>query len=195
MSLLVSGPSLAIHIDSTSGRLVAVRNLVRDLDLIAAPPSCPPFRLKLEGTDWVASFIRFAHQSLENGLRLTWQTMHDITLESDILVRGEDILFTISAHNQGQATIDRIEYPILSNIGRLGGAGQDEFVHSHATGMLFHDPVDLFEEDPEYRRRLRYSFYPEGYHGATMQMMAYYARGRGGFFIGTEDSAKALKWQ
>src|SRR3712207_8311556 len=40
------------------------------------------------------------------------------------------------------ATIDRVEYPIIAGIGRLGGAGQDELVHSHATGMLFHDPLD-----------------------------------------------------
>ena len=60
--------------------------------------------------------------------------------------------------------------------------------------MLFHDPLDLFEPDPENHRRLRFSPYPEGFAGSTMQFMAYYARNRGGFFLGTEDGAKGLKW-
>jgi hypothetical protein len=108
-------------------------------------------------------------------------------------VRRPDVLFTLAAANEGGATIDRIEYPIIAGIGRLGGPGQDELVHSHATGMLFRDPLDLFEADPENRRRLRRSPYPEGFHGSTMQMMAYYARDRGGFFVGTEDAGAAIK--
>src|SRR5207237_8561631 len=117
------------------------------------------------------------------------------TVTSDILVCDDDILFTVSAANAGQATIDRIEYPIIDGIGRLGGSGQDDLAHSHATGMLFHDPLDLFEPDPQNRRRLRFSPYPEGFAGSTMQFLADYARNRGGFFIGTEDGENSLKQQ
>jgi hypothetical protein len=194
MQLSVSTPSLSVQIDPETGRLLQVCNLPRDLDLIAAPPTNPPFRVELHEAGWVEGFRSFAYQPLAAGIRLTWETGYELTLVSDILVRDGDIVFTIGVHNHGRATIDRIEYPIVANIGRLGGPGKDELLHSHATGMLFHDPLDLFKPDPDNRRRLRRSVYPEGFAGSTMQMLAYYAREQGGFFIGTEDSGKALKW-
>ncbi|HET7077876.1 MAG TPA: DUF6259 domain-containing protein [Chloroflexia bacterium] len=194
MTYTVSSRALSVKIDPESGRLLRVRNLARDLDLIAGTPANPPFRLELAKIGVVESFEDFRCEPLANGLRLIWRAPHSITVTSDILVRGDDILFTVAAANAGSSTIDRIEYPILSGIGRLGGPGQDDLAHSHATGMLFHDPLDLFEPDPENRRRLRFSPYPEGFAGSTMQFMAYYARNRGGFFLGTEDGEKGLKW-
>jgi hypothetical protein len=194
VSLTVSTTSLSAEIDLESGRLIAVRNLTRDLDLIAAPPANAPFRLELQEIGWVEGFTGFANQPIADGVRLTWETAHAVTMVSDVTARGDDLLITIVAYNHGRATVLRIEYPIIANIGRLGGRGQDELVHSHATGMLFRDPLDLFEPDPGNRRRLRYSPYPEGFHGSTMQMLAYYARNRGGFLIGTEDRGQALKW-
>ncbi len=172
MDLIVSSPTLSVRIDHDTGRLVAARNLVRDLDLIAAPATKPPFRIELDQIGWVDAFTSFTHEPIKDGLR--WQTEHNITLSGDVVARGDDILFTIAAQNAGRATVDRIEYPIFANIGRLGWPGQDELLHSHATGMLFRDPLDLFEDDPANRRRLRFSVYPEGFAGSTMQMLAYY---------------------
>lgn len=194
MSFTVSSRSLSINIDSEDGRVQQVRNLARDLDLIAAPPLNPPFRLELINVGWVETFSDFRCEPLANGLRLMWSTPYDILVTGDILVRGDDILFAVTATNSGQATIDRIEYPILGGIGHLAGPGQDDLAHSHGTGMLFHDPLGLFEPDPQNRRRLQLSPYPEGFAGSTMQFMAYYARDKGGFFIGTEDGEKGLKW-
>ncbi|MGH2544445.1 MAG: DUF6259 domain-containing protein, partial [Ardenticatenaceae bacterium] len=194
MTYSVESNSLRVEIDAESGRVTAVRNLARNLDLISSAPAAVPFRLELKEVGIIAGFSEFACEPLANGLRLIWEAPHSITLTSDILLRGDDILFTVAAANRGQSTIDRIEYPILGGMGRLGGPGQDELAHTHGTGMLFHDPLDLFEPDPENRRRLRFSPYPEGFAGSTMQFLAYYARERGGFFIGTEDGAKSLKW-
>lgn len=193
MTSITTG-SLRVEIDGQNGRVTAVRNLARDLDLLSLPATPPPFRVELKEEGVVDTFNEFVCEPLANGLRLIWELPQHITLSSDVLVRGDDILFTVAAANRGQATIDRIEYPILGGIGRLGGAGEDELVHTHASGMLFHDPLDLFAPDPENGRRLRYSPYPEGFAGSTMQFVAYYARGRGGFFLGTEDGAKSVKW-
>jgi hypothetical protein len=129
-----------------------------------------------------------------DGLRLTWDARHGITLTADILARGDDVTFRVAARNEGTATIERIMYPVVSGIGRLGGPGRDELTHSHASGFLFHDPVDLFAPDPENRRRLEHNPYPEGFAGSTMQFLAYQARGVGGFLAGTEDAGRALKW-
>lgn len=194
MTLSISTSALDVHIDSDTGRLIGVSNRYNGLELIASPPGSPPFRLELKEVGWIEQYHHFDYQRLDHGLRLNWQTEHAITLTVDITARNEAILFTISATNRGRATVDRIEYPIFAGIGRLSGTGQDELVHSHATGMLFHDPLDLFEPDPDNRRRLRYSVYPEGFDGSTMQMMAYYGRGRGGFYFGTEDGETALKY-
>ncbi len=194
MTLVVGTARLAVQLDEQSGRLLAVRNLVSNLDLIAATPANAPFRVELAESGWMEGFTQFAHQSIAEGIRLTWETNYGVMLRSDITSRGDEIVFTFDVVNQGRVTIDRVEYPIVANIGRLAGQGQDELVHSHATGMLFRDPLDLFEPDPGNRRRLRYSIYPEGFAGSTMQMLAYYGRRRGGFFIGTEDSGTDLKW-
>ncbi|MGI8587399.1 MAG: DUF6259 domain-containing protein [Chloroflexia bacterium] len=201
MSFTLASRALSVEIDDASGRLLRVRNLARDLDLIAAPDICSPaglhispFRLELAKLGVVEGFTDFKCMPLANGLRLLWQAEHAITVSADVVTRGNDILFTAAAANAGQATIDRLEYPIIGGIGRLGGHGQDELAHTHATGVLFHDPLDLFEPDPENRRRLRFSPYPEGFAGSTMQFLAYYARNKGGFFVGTEDGGKALKW-
>jgi len=193
MSHSVMSSSLRLELDPDSGRVTAVRNLARDLDLLSSRPAHSPFRLELNEVGTVEDFVDFACEPLADGLRLTWQTSHGITLSSDIVVRGEDIVFGVSAANRGTATIDRIEYPILDGIGRLAGAGRDELAHTHAAGMLFHDPLDLLAPDPDNQRRLRFSVYPEGFSGSTMQFLAYYGRGRGGFFFGTEDAAKSLK--
>lgn len=194
MNYIISSKALSLEIDSECGRLVTVRNTARDLTLISLPPSNAPFRLELAGQEVISEYITFRSTALPNGLRLIWTLPHGLTLRSDILTRGDDILFTMAVLNDGQAVIDRLEYPIISGIGRLGGVGQDELVHSHATGMLFHDPLDLFQPDPENKRRVGMSPYPEGFSGSTMQFMAYYAKDKGGFFIGTEDSRKDLKW-
>lgn len=194
MTLSVSTNALQAVLDPATGRLLSLRNLSRDLDLIATPPSAPPFRIELGEVGIVEEFSDFSAIPLANGMRLIWVTAHGITLTSDVLTRGDEIIFTLEALNQGETIIDRIEYPIVDGIGRLGGKGQDDFVHTHATGVLFHDPIDLFVPDPENHRRMRFSPYPEGFAGSTMQFMAYYARGKGGFFIGTEDARKDLKW-
>lgn len=193
MAIRVASRAIAVEFDERDGRLVGIENLARGLQLVVHPPTRPPFRIELEEGDGNAEATEFHWSEIGGGARLTWRVAPDLVLQSDVVVRSDEITFILDVTNRGRGTLSRVEYPIISGIGRLGGPGQDELVHSHATGMLFHDPLDLFEPDPENRRRLRYSAYPEGFSGSTMQMMAYYARGRGGFFIGTEDPGRALK--
>jgi hypothetical protein len=194
MTLTIATEQLAVSIDESTGALIGVRNLARGLELVAARVAAPPFRLELAETGWVEGFSSFSHRPLGGGVRLAWETPYGVTVTSDVLPRGQEVTLSLAVTNHGRVTVDRVEYPIIAGVGRLGGAGQDELVHSHGTGMLFRDPLDLFEPDPENHRRLRRSAYPEGFAGSTMQLMAYYARGRGGFFIGTEDAGADMKW-
>ncbi len=194
MTRTVSTPRLRLSLDAASGAITSLVHLGAGLELIDGPASSVAIRLELADIGWldVTGPVRFVE--LGDGLRLHWQAAHDIAVHVDILTRGDDLLMRVVATNGGSATIERIRYPAIGGIGRLGGRGLDELTHSHASGFLFHDPVDLMLPDPENHRRLEQNPYPEGFAGSTMQLLAYQARGIGGFLLGTEDAGRALKW-
>ncbi len=190
----VATPSLTVEIDEETGAILRIRNEPAGLELISGGRLEPAFRLGLARHETVTTVRTCRVEAHEGGARITWTTDRSVTIVADVRPRGADIAISVAAENAGGATIDRLEYPILDGIGRLAGRGEDELVHPHATGMLLHDPVDLLEPDPENHRRLGSSPYPTGFAGSTMQFLAYVGRGRGGFFLGTEDAAAAMKW-
>jgi len=194
VTLQVATARLRLALDETTGAITGLTHLAAGLELVSGAPSPVALRLELTDLGWVDVRGPLRVIPLGDGLRLHWEPIRDIAVSAEILVRGDDLLFRVAAQNTGTATIERIRYPIVAGIGRLGGKGQDELTHSHASGFLFHDPVDLFEPDPENRRRLEQNPYPEGFAGSTMQFLAYQARTVGGFLLGTEDAGRALKW-
>lgn len=194
MPHVVASAALRAEIDPTTGAIVALDHVGRAIRLVSTPVSRPPFRVELVGLPAIESFQAVEVDGVEGAIRTTWRLDQGLTLVGEVAARGHDLVFRASLHGAGTATIRRLTYPILRGIGRISGAGLDELAHSHGTGMLFHDPLDLFEPDPENRRKLRRSPYPEGFAGATMQWFAYYGRGRGGVLFGTEDRARSLKW-
>ena len=146
MPITVASSALAVDFDERTGRILRVRNLARGLDLISEDVQAPPFRLKLREVEWDESFVSFEHREILGGVRLVWRCARGVVLESDVVARGEEVVFRLHARNEGTGTIDRIEYPIVGGIGHLGAGGEEEYVNSHGTGMLFRDPVALFEE-------------------------------------------------
>lgn len=194
MTLQVATPRLRLTLDEATGGITGVTHLDTGLELVAGAPSRVALGLELTDVGWIDVVGPVRAVALGDGIRLHWDAGRDLTVAADILVRGDDLVLRVAARNAGSATIERIRYPVIAGIGRLGGLGQDELTHSHASGFLFHDPVDLFEPDPENHRRLEQNPYPEGFAGSTMQFLAYQARGVGGFLLGTEDSGRALKW-
>ena len=193
MTVTVSGGRIRVELDASSGAITRVRDTYRDLELCAGPGGVAA-RIELTDLGWIHVKGTAAVHAVDGGRRLEWQSVHGVGLVAEVLARGDDVVFRVGATNEGSARIERIEYPILAGVGRLGGPGQDELTHSHASGFLFHDPVDLFGPDPDNHRRVGQSPYPEGFAGATMQFLAYQARGVGGFLFGTEDAGRSLKW-
>jgi len=60
---------------------------------------------------------------------------------------------------------------------------------------VFENPAALFAAEGDGAARgLLHSPYPEGFSGSTLQLMAYYALGRGGFYLAAEDASGAQKW-
>ena len=197
---------IEILLDSASGRILAVRNLGSEVDLIQFTVDTPPWRLEIDGqSEWQHHFTDFAY-ALETGTPATsqytdaslrWEITSGIVVNSRITVPRDEpsVLFTVSVENPSNLAVDKIEYPILSGIGPLRKLGTPSYlVHSQGTGFLFRDPILTFRPEPGPGQGLRYSPYPEGFNGSTMQFMAYYAEDIGGFYFATRDPGKSMKW-
>jgi hypothetical protein len=197
---------LQIELDVKSGRFVRIFNKKQNLHLIQTPPKNTPWRLELSGIeDWkgVGENLQFSQPRTELGERvdITWQLDHDIAVSMRVeLPAGSDKAYLfIRVINEGSQAIDKIEAPIWGGISNLSGDEDNYFVHSQGSGFLYKNPDALFEYHPieagvpDPRSGLRYSPYPEGYQGATMQFMAYYTS-TGGFYFATHDSTQAMKW-
>jgi len=194
VGLEVASAALRIEFDEATGNVSQVWNVARDIGLMSRPPAGPPFRLTTAELADALAITGFAAERTADGLDLRWTTDRAVVVRGRVAVRGDDITMRVDIVADGDLTIDRIEYPILDGIGRLAGRGHDALVHSHATGMLFHDPVDLLDADPDNHRRLRWSPYPTGFAGSTLQCLGYIGAGRGGFLLSAEDPDGQLKW-
>jgi hypothetical protein len=202
-SLILQNKKLEIRFDPATGRILAVRNRVKDLDLIAAVLDTPPWRIEIEHEDkWLERFERFSYTT-ETGsdgaaaLVLRWDVMAGLSFTSRVSLplNGDSVFFTLQVENSTHLPVDKVEYPILSGLGLLTEERiPATLVHSQGTGFLFHDPLLTFLPEAGPKQGLRYSPYPEGFNGSTMQFMGYYAEGRGGFYFATRDPGKTMKW-
>jgi hypothetical protein len=201
--IILANAQIEIRFDPSSGRITAIRNIPQNLDLIEAVLDTPPWRLELDRQrGWIEHFTDFSYtleESEGNGKAVTlrWQTEGEITLVSRVEVAQDEpsIQFTIRAENKGNFAIDKIEYPYIAGLGPLiRPSAATRLVHSQGTGFLFHDPLHTFVPEAGRKQGLRYSPYPEGFNGSSMQFMAYYAEGRGGFYFATRDQGKSMKW-
>lgn len=201
--IILANDEIEIWLDSATGRIMALRNLGSGLDLIDSVLEAPPWRLEVDGQSaWIERSTSFSYTldrpSPEGqAVTLRWETELGITLIGRVIVpvAGPALFLTIVAENEGPLAIDKIEYPIISGIGTLGSPSTPScLAHSQGTGFLFRDPMKTFRPQPDPQQGLRYSPYPEGFSGSTMQFMAYYAEGQGGFYLATRDRGKAAKW-
>lgn len=198
--ITLSSERIEIRIDPGAGRVLSIRNRAAGLDLIAAVLDTPPWRIEIEGQEqWLEHFTGFSYtvDAGQNSALLRWETAAGLAVTSRVTVPagGDTVRFTVAVENQGSLPVDKIEYPIFSGIGPLVSSGPPAcLTHSQGTGFLFRDPLHTFQPENGPKQGLRYSPYPEGFNGSTMQFMAYHAEGRGGFYFATRDSGKAMKW-
>lgn len=190
----VSSAGLRLTIDHETGGIVGLDHLASDLRLVPARVRRPAFRLELSSGESIERARAVEVDPSDGGVRVMWHLEHGLRIAAEIQPRDDDLTFRAVVQDPGRATVRRLTYPIVPGIGRIDGPGRDELAHTHATGMLFRDPIDLLGPDPDNRRKLRRSPYPTGFAGATMQWIAYYGRDRGGVLIGTEDPGRSLKW-
>jgi hypothetical protein len=137
----------------------------------------------------------FSASRTSGGALLEWASERGDLIRARIaLAQGEPALrFRVELDPAEGSAASVIEYPVLGGIGALGET--NVLLHSYATGFLFRDPLTLFEGEGEGTHRgVLHAPYPEGFSGAAMQLMAYYADGLGGFSFTTDDEQGAQKW-
>jgi Domain of unknown function (DUF6259) len=193
----IENEHLRIELDAETGAVLQVSNLDRELDLVAGPPA-PPWRILMLGGSVLEQPAGFHLERRGNGVELRWSTERgDVVQATVTLSAGEpNASFVVAVEPAEGSPVEAIEYPVLGGIGPLTGNGRDDrLLHSYATGFLFENPVAVFRgEGDGSERGLLHSPYPEGFSGSTLQLMAYYTVGRGGFYFATEDATGAQKW-
>lgn len=132
----------------------------------------------------------FSLEELTGGAELRWTSERGDEIRASITLQDDTVRFR-AAVDAPDVTV--VEYPVIGGIGSLGA--ENRLLHSYATGFLFHDPLTLFDGDADDQKRgVIHAPYPEGFSGATLQLMAYYAVGTGGFSFSADDERGAQKW-
>ncbi len=195
--VILENERLLVAFSAKDGSIRRLRNKERHLDLIAAVPTSPrPWALLLAPFQLVADFneVRILpdKDNPTRNVTIEWQTPYDITIRAEArLSPGSDALqLRCAAENRGRRTIIAFRYPAVQGIGPLWKDGaRDRLLHSTAMGALFHDPFHLFRAASPIPqgRGMVIARYPNGFHGSSLQMMAYYAESRGGFYIAAQD--------
>lgn len=194
----LSTKSIDVALDPATGAVLQVTNRLRNIDLVRFAPQRVPWRVEIAdgvgSTRWIETFNAVDQSVDANGVRFRWSTDDGLVVEATIATQDQALAFGIVAHAAPGMVIDKIEYPILTGIGDLSEKADSILAHPQGTGFLFRNPLSLFEPEPLRRQGLRYSPYPEGFNGSTMQFMAYYAEGIGGFMMHAPDPAGDMKW-
>lgn len=192
---------LSLDLDPVTGGIVQVANRRRGLELVdpSFPGASPPWRVFLGDHSVLERPRTFDFERQSDGATLRWRSERGHSLQARVTLKpgDESARFEIALEGAaGSPAAEVLEHPIVRGIGRLSATGErDRLLHPHATGFLFRDPFELFAEEGEGPERgLLFSPYPEGFSGAAMQMMAYFAEDTGGFYFGAEDSTGAQKW-
>lgn len=195
--IALQNEQLRIELDGTTGSVLQICNEVTRSSLVAGRPG-PPWRIVLEDGSVLAVPARLAVDQRDNVVDLEWSSERgDVVRAAVTLLPGDaSVRFDVALEPAAGGNVAAIEYPVIAGIGPLVGDGQDDrLLHAYATGFLFHNPSALFRPDAERRERgVLHGVYPEGFSGATLQLMAYYAVGHGGFSFATEDATGAQKW-
>jgi hypothetical protein len=203
MPMVMENEHLRVEFSPKDGSITRLRNKNKQLDLISrVPNSGQPWALLLSPfaltSDYKAFQISSASDNGNQIVKLQWETPYQITVKAEarLAVGSDELELKCAAENSGDRTILAFRYPAIQGIGMLSEDGaSDRLLHSTMMGALFFDPFHLFQGDATdiNARGMTVSRYPNGFHGSALQLMAYYAEGRGGFYIAAKDNRASDK--
>jgi hypothetical protein len=205
--LILQNEYIAFSISRENGSILQVEDKLSGLKLIKDPVGdLPPWRLYFfdpttndveERETWERFTLEIAETS-EGGDRvnLHWQLAESVAIEAIVELPPESPTadFQVKVLNGSARTIQQLEFPILRGIGRLVDTPAEDnlLLHPVAGGLLFVDPLGIFQRPSSATPGLRHIPYPEGV-GAFAQFMAYYAKDRGGFYFACHDPLNTTK--
>jgi len=193
--IVIESERLRVTLDAGSGCLLEIGDQVTGLRLLGDDPAGPPWRLEIAGEPaWREQFATFGWEPISTGVALSWATSDGIAVQSSVELRADELHLSVAVDVPAGLTLDKIEYPVISHLGDLDDTATPCLAHPQGTGFLFRHPSQLFEPEPGARQGLRFSPYPEGFSGSSMQFYAYYAEGAGGFTVAALDSRGMMKW-
>jgi hypothetical protein len=121
-------------------------------------------------------------------LSLRWETPYRIAVEVEARLPTADELELRARRGTRAIAPSSLRYPAIQGIGTLS-ATAPATASTRPPWAPCSDPFHLFRGgDPiPAGRGLAISRYPNGFHGSPLQLMAYYAEGRGGFYFASKD--------
>lgn len=194
-SLVAESHALRVVFDR-DGAIVDVENLLTGQHLVAGADGRRPWRLLPQGTTssvrvpWSADSgfapeeitpVRFSIDDEGAGLRLRWETdMPGVAVEVTLVFATDGSLemrpSVTVAHDAAPPA--HLYFPLIDPIPLAADHGDDVLVFPAHSGWLIRRPLDVgVTEAP----------YPDGYQGCSVQMLAYYTEGIGGFYLSCHD--------
>ncbi len=185
--IVLKNTAAALSLDEKTGAVLQLEDCLRGRTYIDAGASLPPpFRVEKNGQMLDGSGA-FTYSQTDNGLSMCWE-MDTATVQADIRLLEDGFSFAASLENRPGECCRALEYPVLEDVRDYGMEGY--LAHAYATGILLQDPAAYVPSEGA----LRFTPYPEGFSGATMQFFTYYQERKGGLYFAALDGHAHQKW-
>ncbi len=193
--IVLENDRIRLEMDSETGSFRHIDHKGSGLPLLGDDTSGPPWRIELVGeSEWIDTFDSFRWAQDGQRVTLTWETADGIAVQGVVSLDDDEVLIAVTVTVPPEMTLDKIEYPILHGLGDLHDTATPWLAHPQATGFLFRRPSALFQAEPFRKQGMRYSPYPEGFNGSSMQFFTYFAEDIGGFLVSARDGCGMMKW-
>jgi len=207
MTELRSG-RLSVQI-AADGRIIAIRDLHRGLELLGGSPAVPAARIELANGLLLSRFTASVRQVSATEARLVLRAQEarvDFSARISVREGSAAVVFDqMDLKSGGGHGFRSLTYPVLSPVrslseqtGVTGGSSRDRLAHPDSMGFLFRDPQRLFIPGDPARHGVRGSWYPGGFDGSPIQMAAYYVEADdvhecAGFWLFVPDNLYTMK--
>lgn len=200
-NLVADDGRIEVVFHATTGGIVSLRNLGTGQQMVDQREPVP-WKVAAQGRNhrWFTPQATFAtHDPLPRAFRfvvsadgseaeLRWETTDpglSLVVEARRAPEGGLELWPHLVVEDGTRPPEHLTYPVLASPQAMSpGGADDRLVFPGHAGWLIPEPLTVDPLD---------AGYPDGYIGASMQFMAYYTRGVGGFYVANHDPHATAK--
>ncbi len=185
--ITLKSSAVALSLDEKTGAVLQLEDCLRGRSYIGAGEKLPPpFRMEKDGQMLDGGGI-FTCRQTDGGLALGWE-MDTAAVRAEIRLLEDGFSFAASLENKPGECFRALEYPVFENVRDFGMEGY--LAHAYATGILLQNPAAYLPSEDAWR----FTPYPEGFSGATMQFFTYYQQHQGGLYFAALDGQAHQKW-